>query len=423
MATLEFIAFSVTPREVTGPAVRPQQQSNGHTLRLPQIFWSTFLPWREANLWAHDQATVTRKSLKTVKSAMANLHAYAKWLELTDISWWHFPAREADRCLVRYRGALIDAIQSCEIAPSTAAQRIATVVRFYRWLAARRLLVPDWPMWKERQIGVRLHDAFGFNRTLKLRTTDLSIPNRRRMGERLEDGVLPVGPLGREQILDFSATHSSLELSLMLRIGFRTGMRIGSILDLKIGTLERATLDPRMPNWFRLAIGPGARPPVSTKFGVTGQVWIERSDLESLKEYVYSPRRLKRQARADPANSELIFLTRQGTPYADDKTDNKRAIHVQIGRLRRAALAQGVSALSQFHFHQTRATFATELARVALKHGGPSLAVLMVKEALLHKDDSTTLKYIKFVENGALMASVTDEFTEAFLGVLSEATQ
>ena len=386
---------------------------------LPQIVWTDHQPWREANLWALEQATTARKNLKTVASAIGNLHAYAKWLEVAGINWWYFPAREADRCLVQYRGALIDAMEAGEIAPSTASQRMAVVVRFYRWLAAARLISPQWPMWRERQIGIRITDTFGFERTLQMRSTDLAISNRARPGERLEDGLLPVSVKDRDAIMEFASENASEELAWMLRLGFRTGMRLGTLTDLKIGTLERAVPDPQMPGWFRLAVGPGAHPPVATKYGVTGQVWIEGTDLQGLKNYVYSVRRLQRQAKARPKDRDVVFLTRFGGRYGDRAAEYSRAINVEMGRLRKAGVAAGLAVFHNFHFHQSRATFATELARVVLKHGGVSMAIQVVKEALLHKDEATTLKYIRFVEKGAAMAEAADAFTRDFLGLMA----
>jgi integrase len=89
-----------------------------------------------------------------------------------------------------------------------------------------------------------------------------------------------------------------------------------------------------------------------------------------------------------------------------------------MGRLRADGLAAGVKAFLHFRFHQSRATFATELARVVLRNGGISLAIQIVKEALLHKDEKTTLKYIRFIEKSAVMQEAADAFTREFLGLV-----
>jgi signal transduction histidine kinase len=61
-------------------------------------------------------------------------------------------------------------------------------------------------------------------------------------------------------------------------LAFFTAMRLGSICDLKVQTLEYAVPDPAAPGLYRLAVGPGASPPVHTKFGVTGQVLLSVID-------------------------------------------------------------------------------------------------------------------------------------------------
>lgn len=419
MATLETIRYVPHRDEITNGRVEWVKAKGRKVIeRLPQILWMDHTPWREANLWALQQSTSSRKNIKTVASAMTSIHAYAKWLEKEDVNWWDFPAREADRCLVRYRGALIDARDGGELAPSTAQQRMAVVVRFYRWLWATRLISPEWPMWQDKQVGVRITDTFGFERTLMMTSTDLAIPNRKAIGDGLEDGLLPVSVANRNVILAFASSHASEELALMLRLGFRTGMRLGTITDLKIGSLERAVPDPSFPTWYRLAVGPGAHPPVHTKFGVTGQIWIEEGDLQMLKDYAFSSRRLKRQALAKPEYRENVFLTRFGGRYGAEGADMSRSLNVEIGRLRNKGVAAGHSVFRTFHFHQSRCTFATELARVAIRHGGVNVAIQLVKQALLHKNESTTIKYIRFVEKSAVMAEAADAFTQSFLGLL-----
>lgn len=419
MATLEITRHTPHRPEVREDRVEWVPISGRKVIdRLPLIVWSDEQPWREANLWALEQLTTGRKNAKTVMSSMTSLHAYAKWLEAESLDWWHFPAKEAERCLVRYRGALIDARDAGQLAPSTVQNRMAVVVRFYRWLSANRLISPEWPMWRDRQIGVRITDSFGFERTLRMTSTDLAIPNRKPIGEGLEDGLLPVSAKDRDLILEFANENASEELALMLRLGFRTGMRFGTIADLKVKTIERAVPDPSFPGWHRLSVGPGGKPPVHTKFGVSGQVWIESSDLERLKIYAFSSRRLKRQAVASEPDRDCLFLTRFGGRYGTEGSDLSRSMNVELGRLRNEGVAQGIKAFRNFRFHQSRCTFATELARVAIRHGSVGIAIRLVKQALLHRSEASTLKYIQFVERTAAMADAADAFTQSFLGLV-----
>lgn len=384
---------------------------------LPQLIWNDSKPWRQVNSWALERATGAGVSLKTVQSNLTALHSYANWLEQTQTDWQDFPLKKAHRCLVRYRGALIEARNEGRIAPSTASHRMSAVVQFYRWLHANNLLAPGTRLWTERSVPISLSDNEGFERTIRVQSTDLAIPNRSPPGERLEDGLLPVSVEVRDVLLALAKENSSDELFLMLTLGFYTGMRLGTICDLRIETLERAVHDPASPHLYRIGIGPGAHPPVHTKFGVTGHILITKAHLDGLLTYAYSVHRLKREAKATPANKNLIFLTRFGNPYARGSSDKSAAVNVEMHRLRKTARFKGVVALHSFYFHQSRCTFATELARLAIRLGGAINAISTVKTCLLHKNEATALRYIRFVERMPIKQEMGDAFTRQFLGL------
>ena len=346
---------------------------------------------------------------------MSHLLAYAKWLESESIDWWHFPERENERCLIRFRGALIQARNLGELAPSTTSQRMSSVIRYYKWVKEKGLISPDWPMWQDRFVGIKITNGFGLEHTLRVSSTDLAIPNRKVAGSiNLEDGLLPVSALGMKEILTLADERASEEFALMLRIGFFTGLRLGSITDLKVSTLQNATLIPNV-GLKTLSVGPGARPPVATKFDVTGSVPIPKELVDTLLDYAMSTRRLKRQALASHKDQDILFLTRYGNTYSGD---NSRAVNVEMSRFRSIGKDSGVKVLRGFHFHRTRATYATELMKLALKFMPVSESIQFVREACLHKDEITTMKYIKFIENNKAMKEVSDAFTQAFMGLI-----
>jgi len=414
MASLELIHYQPRRAEVNDGSLQWKDLKRKPINNLPQIAWEDNSTWAEANLWALDQATSSKRDLKTVRSNMAHLLGYSKWLEAESITWWYFPERESERCLIRFRGALVAARNNGELAPSTVSQRMAAVIRFYKWMKSRRLILPEWPMWEERSVGITLTNSFGLEHTMRVASTDLSIPNRKVAGAiQLEDGLLPVSISAMKEILALADKTSTEELSLMLRIGFFTGLRLGSITDLKVKTLQDATIVPEV-GWKRLAVGPGARPPVATKFSVSGAVPIPEELLDLLLDYSISTRRLKRQALASPEDQGLLFLTRYGNSYSGD---DSRAVNVEMSRLRSSGKKDGIKVLRGFHFHRTRATFATELMRVALKFMPVGDAIQYVRESCLHKDESTTMKYIKFIEANKAMSEAADAFTSLFMGL------
>ena len=414
MATLEFIHYMPRRYEVQNGHGCWVGTGGGAIERLPQLVWGSHVPWAEANLWALEQAET--KDIKTVHSAMTHLLGYAKWLEDEGVDWWHFPARESQRCLTRFRGALIQARNGGEIAPSTASARMSSVIRFYRWLRARKLLSTNWPLWTDVHFGIRLTDAFGFDRTLQVVSTNLSIRDTKIAGGlELEDGVMPLTSTGAFEVLRLANEEASEELSLMLQLGFGTGLRLGSILDLKLGTIDQASADS-ITGWWKIDVGPSARPSVATKYGNSGSVLIPPVLLERLRTYAYSTRRLKRQAIAAGQCQNLLFLTRFGRPYAGPSS---RAVNVEVARLRAKGVSRGVDVLRDFHFHRSRATFATMLMRVALRFLPVPDAVKLVREACLHKDEATTLKYVKFVESSKAMADAANAYSAVFMGLVT----
>lgn len=421
MATLEHIHFVPHNLERKESGITYTVSNSRHLIAgMPQIFWAEGSPWREANLWAVERATSGEASLKTVVSNMNGLLNYAKFLELRGLHWLEFPVRKADRCLVLYRGALIKMRDAGQISPSTASEYMRNCIMFYRWVRHRELLAPHVPLWREKTYVVRLFDPVGFERTVNGVTTDLSIPNRKRLGQTLEDGLLPVSATDRDAILDFAAENATPELYLMLALGFFTGMRLGSICDLKVQTLEYAVPDPSAEGLLRIAVGPGAAPPVHTKFGVTGQIWLPEALCDKLLEYAGSWQRMERATKASQENRDLLFLTRFGNAYGRRGTDQSSAVNVEMSNFRKRGIKAGLQTLRKFRFHQSRCTFGTELARLALSAcADAALAIAIVSDALLHAPNSeaTTFRYIRFVQTAPIKQALSHRFMAAFSGI------
>ncbi len=420
MATLERIHFIPHIIDCTGNQVTYSVSNSRPSLQdLPQIFWAGYTPWREANLWAVERATSGEASLKTIISNMNGLLNYAKFLELRELKWFEFPVRKAERCLVLYRGALVKMRNAGQISPSTASEYMRNCIMFYQWVKDRGLLAPHISLWREKPYTVKFFDQVGFERTINGTTTDLSIPNRKRHGHNLEDGLLPVSEKDRDAILDFAAENAPPELYLMLSLGFFTGMRLGSICDLKIQTLENAVPDPSAEGLLRIAVGPGASPAVHTKFDVTGQIWIPEALCNELFEYAISLRRMVRSEKASSENHDLLFLTRFGNSYGRRGSDQSSAVNVEMSEFRKRGVKAGLQILREFRFHQSRCTFGTELARLALSNcTDVALVIAIVSDALLHSPNSeaTTFKYIRFVQALPIKQALSHSFMVAFSG-------
>ncbi len=419
MARLETICFMLPASQGSVQTERDSSLYVGMPPDIPQIFWADGSAWREANLWLYHRLLMREVVSKTVLSNAVALLDYAKWLEATQSSWLHLPPREADRCIVRYRGALIRRKDQRELAPSTATARMRVIIAFYRWLHSSGLITTEYPLWQDRLVGVQAVNQFGFKRTFYVTTNSLRIPNRSPRGTRLEDGLIPVSPQERDQILELALSHASKELYLMLTLGFLTGLRLGTITDLKVMTLRNAIRDPVVEDFYLLNVGPTACPPVATKQNVSGRIRISKRHHQLLLDYAYSTRRLLRERKAKGTTKDLLFITSRGNHYTDSHTGRSNAITVEMHKLRKIGAQLVIPALQGFHFHQTRCTFATQLAVTLVQGGYAEQLVPIVMEALLHRSEQVVWRYISFAKDRLAQGAVADLYTLESLGHLA----
>ena len=430
MARLESINYVpqravVSEREVSWVSTPYSKPISG----LPQIFWKNGTPWIEANHWALYKVQSMSVKINTVQSLMAHLHKYASWLEVEEeknkignkvqqTDWRHFPMRKSDRILVRYRGALIAKRDEGDLKPSTASARMRAVIQFYRHCATNHFISREAPKWQDKLVIVSYYDSVGFKRTVNRLSTDISIPNRARLGFRLEDGLLPITSEHMTELLRFTSENSSEELHLMLTIGFLSGARIGTICSLRLENLENALPDNNVPGFTSIAVGPGTG--VATKFDVNGHLLIPDFLLSELKRYAYSSHRLQREQQATKENKRLLFLTRFGNPYTTPDKLSGSAITREMTDLRRSAFKAGLKFMQFFHFHQTRATYGTWIMTIALTKVDQKAAIEFVRNAMLHKNEATTMRYITFLGQTKTKIEVGNIFTQAFCGLFTQ---
>lgn len=378
---------------------------------LPQVFWVEGRPWEAACQYAVSKLKDSQKDIKTVVSDMAHLKGYATWLEQEEIDWRHFPMRKRERCLFRYRGHLIEQRDLGLLAPSTVSSRMSAVIRFYRWAQVYGWIERK-ELWEDRTKAVRFHTTVGLERTMGVLSSELSIPNRKNTSRTVEDGLVPIKAKNRDVLLSFLVNQRQVELSLMFFLGFLTGARSETIRTLRLATIEYAIDDDNYPGMKGMAVGPGTG--VRTKFNVPGTLQVPCALMQALEEYAYSPRRAIRAARASEANKGLLFLTERGNPYSETSFTKL------ISRLRERLMDSGLKQFRGFKFHQTRATFGTQLMTLALENlPKKGDAIRFVRDAMFHKDESTTWKYVKFVEESPARERLSSEFFNLFTGASS----
>lgn len=410
MARLEFIFYHAYQAHLDETAelawnLFPNKNINN----LPQIFWDDGASWTAANLWALERSHDHRVDAETVKRTMKHLRTYAGFLDECATDWRHFPVKKDEQPLRKFRKHLIDRVGAGTLGISTAKNCMAAVIQFYRYADANNLVGISAPLWKDRLAVIPFFDSAGFKRTLTRLGSELSIPNRRRIGTILEDGLLPLRSDHMIDLMRYTSENEGEELHLMLATGFFTGARIGTITTLTLSALEAIRTDPHIAGVRLLNVGPGTG--VATKFSVSGEIMIPDGVFAELKRYASSASRLLREAKAAPSDKNKLFLTRKGKPYTVE------TVNRLVYEMRKRAVAAGMKHFSSFKFHQTRATFGTWLMQLLLEAGNKTNAIRVVRDAMLHKDERTTLGYITFLENTRGKALFAAEFNRAFTGI------
>jgi len=407
MARLEFIDFQ--PWRVA--SFDPDSDLELDPLRksvkdLPQIYWNSGSDWAEVNLWALQKSVDDTRKCETVLSLMRHMKAYADYLEGAELDWRHFPVAKESSTVFNFRGALIAQIKNGDLASSTASARMAAVIQFYRYAESNGFLGRAGEMWRDKDVVVSWYDTAGFKHAVKRTSSELTIPNRGKTGSELEDGLLPLSADAMKRLLNFTEQKQTEECLLLLSIGFFTGARIGTINGLRREHLFQARPDPLVKDIYLLPVGPKAGVP--TKFDVNGHLMVPLALLNDLKKYVESEIRLLRQIKAVPKDKSLIFLTRRGNPYSVKTVDRLTE------SLRDKALLEGLEFMAGFKFHQTRATYGTSLMQSALDVMRPSAAIDLTRRAMLHAHESTTFRYIKFIQDAKVKAKLANEYTRIF---------
>lgn len=376
------------------------------------IFWSDGSLWMEAHRYLAEK----RVKSSTLRSNAYDLKAYADWLEENSLHWLHFPIKREDRCLERFRGFLINTSNRTS---AVASRRMNAVVNFYKWIKARGLIDKQIEMWADQQITITYFDQIGFNRAMSVWTTDLRIPHRKANITSVEDGLMPLSAEDRDALLGYLKTNPSDQntiLHAMFTLGFFTGARIGSIRTLRIENLKSAVVDPTSISGLAqqdsllllVAAGPGTG--IDTKLDVSGYLRFLKPVHEFILEYAEkNVTRLERQAKASKENKSLVFLTKDGNPYGEG------SINTALSDLRKALVRDNLTQFHDLKFHQTRATCGTELARLYMAASDAN-AIEYVREWLMHKNVSTTWKYIKFIKKSKAARKANKEFTDQFLG-------
>ncbi|QXI32037.1 site-specific integrase [Pseudomonas promysalinigenes] len=408
MATVSFINYrpaevSVQSGEVVEVAYKVSKSRGGVIYGLPQLYWSNGSPWEVANFWLatfYTQVMLGGTALETIVSLAYCLRHYMAFLERMRLSWMFFPLIQARRCLFLYHDELQALKKQGAISYSSARGRSKAVIRFYKAVTDYKLLSISPDIFDDVTLRSQIEALPGLERTLAVSKEQLKIRGGKDSMLKVEDGLTPLNYQDQALVLDIAYEYCSPEVYLMLVLGFYTGMRLGTICDLKLLTLKYARLSDD-GSYYSLSVGPTVKyAPVSTKFGVSGEVSMPAYVYHMLISYVGSQRRLLRASKAEVSGVEqLIFISKSGRSYCRPGRDRSSSVNVEMSKLRQIALQRGVSL--KFNFHESRATFGTNFVMENLKIPGARLdsIVGVLRDLMLHKSEKTTMTYIKYVQD------------------------
>ncbi len=366
--------------------------------------------WLDGNLFLHSRALeYPRPSDTTLQAEASNLTNFRNTLLELNIDYLKFDGREFERPTYIYKASFRFNVETGEIGVETANNKIRTVIRFYKWMMGARKFEPRKKPWRAKVVHVTTEDQFGVLRTRMVTTTDLVFRSSKDDTESyIQDGgkLRPLEKNEQHILLETLIETENTEMWLIFLIGYVTGMRIQSILTLRLKNI--IITDENDRELYPIIGGRGLL--VDTKRAKRQQMLMPGWLHHRIDVYLNSKRYLirKSQAHTRPDEEQYVFLTKSGKPYyvseADkiiySKHEKGSAIRLFIRDILKPNLSKKGHSFS-FRFHDLRATFGTNLVeeRKRLLHKGEiGMFELMdyISRRMNHNNPKTTMRYINY---------------------------
>lgn len=390
----------------------------------PVVLDSNGVPWAEAVIYLLSRIENAVAPVMTTYAGIAeDLATYRRFMDKYGIDWTNFPAQKAYRPTYRFNGHLKYAVADGTVAATTARRQMGTVIGFYRWLTAERVLSPKYPPWKESDRYIEFKDSRGFGHTKKVITTDVAIKVPKQNNpydEAIEDGgkLRPLPLNEQEWVMDALVASGNTEMTLIHLFGFLTGARIQTILTFRVRHVL-LQVEEQQTEELRVPIGPGTG--IDTKNNKRMVLHIPVWFYKMLRIYAHSARANKRRARAAGGDhmDQYLFLSVRGAPLYQSKADS--SAFDATNKLRHSKSGQGVrqfitervipfvrkkynSPAFHYQFHDTRATAGMNLTDHQLTLVEQGKATLhevreYVRVWMGHESSATTDRYLQYRQN------------------------
>ncbi|EOY5739433.1 TPA: tyrosine-type recombinase/integrase [Enterobacter ludwigii] len=369
------------------------------------------------NLWFLDLKTV--RHLADINSSVRALMRYWSFLEEESLQWDHFPPIKRLKPTYLFRNTnLLYAVESGELASSTANIYMSHVVQFYIWsIESYHLIINDEKSapFKIEFVKRQSNDLLAHLRPqIVVQTSDLRI----RMPRYATPVKRLLQPLTKEHLVLLSEylRTQPVELVLMVLLATESGLRLNEVCTFTLNALAQARATNEIKTRYQITIGPLNG--IKTKFKKKRSIEMSVTLFEMLKRYAISERRLRRlnksqlilsnqerfseenirQGLGQPAFFEPLFISQQGN-CVKPQVLNARWIEL------RNKINQNAPGF-RYRFHDLRSTYATYRLDNLLKSGlseGEALDCIM--GWMGHKNERTTFRYIAYLRKNEILRS------------------
>lgn len=323
-------------------------------------------------------------------------------------------------------------IKKQEISASTANVKIRTVVKFYNHLIDNKGFSPQKQPWKLKQIKINYEDNYGYERSKHVSYTDLTYPiaHPNNTDSFINDGgkLTPLNKPEQIALLTSLLQIGNPEMILVFIVALVTGMRIQTLLTLRVGSIKSG--DPNSFDLIPIRAGRGTL--IDTKRDKSIVVLMPAWLHYKLTIYINSDRRKRRQAIAleTPQNEQYVFISRTGKPYYVARDDigtfssNEKGSYIRSfikSELRPLMRASGTDV--DFSFHDLRATFGMNLVheRLELLRRGKINEIELidyVRKRMNHSTSKTTQGYLQYERNHNLSFQAETEYQQFLVDLL-----
>ncbi|GID06835.1 site-specific integrase [Pseudomonas sp. 008] len=404
--------------------------------------------WRDGSLYLYWLSAEQGKKTPTVENIAGDLCNFMNKMQEGERDYLNFEGESFSRPTYYYKAQMKKALlrkirggtteNGEKLGRATANRKITSMIGFYRWMVNTGRFRPQQAMWVSTTKYISYIDQHGFRQSREIICTDLTFSQASAVstGDYIEDGgkLYPISRENQRALIAALVRLSNTEMLLIHIIALTTGMRIQSILNLRVHCIRQDVGSPHDEHRNALyAISIGGQTNVGAKGNKEQDVLMPAWLHYQLTIYLNSQRH-KDRAMKSPIQDifdELVFLTRSGKSYYVAEEDCEL---FGYSNERGSAIRQFVKKILEeltkknqafkYRFHDLRATFGMNLIEDHMNKSNNSdisqLSLLdLVKSRLNHSSVDVSMRYLRFRSDHPLIANAQSEFESHLEGVIT----